>query len=100
VTLLNRELLITISQARIIFRLIEYSDGIHSSIHRHEAYQYCLDSLLMLIGSTLFNVVHPGRIMPGVAHDLPSRKDRKLRDSLKQRRNLLSLESLGGNESV
>jgi hypothetical protein len=100
VTLLNRELLITISQARIIFRLIEYSDGIHSSIPRHEAYQYCLDSLLMLIGSTLFNVVHPGRIMPGVAHDLPSRKDRKLRGSLKQRRNLLSLESLRGNESV
>jgi hypothetical protein len=95
---LNRELLIIIFQARIIFRLIEYSNGIHSSIPRHEVYQYCLDSLLMLIGSTLFNVVHPGRIMPGVAHDLPSRKDRKLRDSSKQRGNALSLDSLRGNE--
>jgi hypothetical protein len=98
VTLLNKELLITIFQARIIFRLIEYSNGIHSSIPRHEVYQYCLDSLLMLIGSTLFNVVHPGRIMPGVAHDLPPRVDRKMRDSSKQRGNLLSLESFRGNE--
>jgi hypothetical protein len=99
-TLLNRELLITFFQARIIFRLIEYSDGIHSSIPRHEVYQYCLDSLLMLIGSTLFNMVHPGQIMPGVAHDLPSRKDRKLRDSSKQRGNLLSLDSIRGGERV
>ena len=32
----------------------------------------------MLIALALFNVVHPGRIMPGKEGDFPSRKERKL----------------------
>ncbi|KAH7229874.1 hypothetical protein BKA60DRAFT_646233 [Fusarium oxysporum] len=64
--------------ARIIFRLIEYSGGLKSSIPRHEAYQYCLDSLLMLIASCVFNIVHPGRVMPGKQGDLPNKAERKL----------------------
>ncbi|MCJ1467018.1 hypothetical protein MMC07_005640 [Pseudocyphellaria aurata] len=67
-------LLITV---RIIFRLVEYSDGIDSSIPNHEAYQYCFDSLPMLIALVLFNIYHPGRIMPGKESDFPSRKERK-----------------------
>lgn len=62
---------------RIIFRLIEYANGIESSIVRHEAYQYIFDSTVMLIALVLFNVVHPGRIMPGTESDFPSRKQRK-----------------------
>lgn len=31
----------------------------------------------MLAALVLFNVVHPGRIMPGKDSDLPSRKQRK-----------------------
>lgn len=31
----------------------------------------------MLVALVLFNVVHPGRIMPGKDGDLPSRKQRK-----------------------
>lgn len=62
---------------RIIFRLCEYSQGLKSTLPNHEAYQYCLDSLPMLVAFVLLNVVHPGRIMPGKESDLPSRKDRK-----------------------
>lgn len=62
---------------RIIFRIIEYSRGLQSTIPNHEAYQYCLDSLPMLLALVLLNLVHPGRIMKGKASDLPSRKDRK-----------------------
>ncbi|PVH86488.1 hypothetical protein DL98DRAFT_557041 [Cadophora sp. DSE1049] len=64
--------------ARIVFRLVEYAGGLNSAIPRHEVYQYCLDSLLMLIASTLFNVVHPGAVMPGKEGDMPSRKKRKM----------------------
>lgn len=64
-------------QVRIIFRLVEYSDGLDSSIPNHEAYQYCLDSLPMLVALVLFNIYHPGKIMPGKASDFPSRKERK-----------------------
>jgi hypothetical protein len=62
---------------RICFRLAEYSQGLESKIPLHEAYQYCLDSLPMLIGLVLLNAVHPGRIMPGKDSDMPSRKQRK-----------------------
>lgn len=62
---------------RIIFRLVEYSDGIDSTIPNHEAYQYCFDSLPMLVALVLFNIYHPGKIMPGKESDFPSRKERK-----------------------
>ena len=67
-------LLITV---RIIFRLVEYSNGVKSTIPKHEVYQYILDSTLMLIALVLFNVFHPGRLMPGQESNLPSRKVRK-----------------------
>ncbi|KAL8709530.1 MAG: hypothetical protein Q9220_005772 [cf. Caloplaca sp. 1 TL-2023] len=62
---------------RIIFRLIEYSQGLDSSVPNHEAYQYIFDSLPMLFALVVFNVVHPGRIMSGKECDFPSRKERK-----------------------
>ncbi|TVY51629.1 Sphingoid long-chain base transporter RSB1 [Lachnellula cervina] len=67
-------LLITI---RIVFRLCEYSQGLDSSIPSHEVYQYCLDSLPMLVALLILNVFHPGRVMPGAKSDIPSRKVRK-----------------------
>lgn len=63
---------------RIIFRLCEYSRGLQSNIPSHEAYQYCIDSLPMLIALVILNVVHPGRIMPNKESDIPSRKERRL----------------------
>lgn len=64
---------------RIIFRLCEYAQGFQSNIPTHEAYQYCLDSVPMLFGLVILNIIHPGRIMPGKESNLPSRKDRKER---------------------
>lgn len=63
---------------RIIFRLIEYSHGLNSSISRHEAFQYVFDSTLMFIAMALFNIEHPGRLMPGKDSNWPSRKERKM----------------------
>jgi len=63
--------------SRIIFRLIEYSSGINSTIPQHEEYQYIFDSTLMFIALVLFNVFHPGRMMPGKESNWPKRKERK-----------------------
>ena len=64
-------------QMRIGFRLAEYAHGFNSTIPNHEAYQYCLDSLPMMLALYLLNVIHPGRIMYGKECDMPSRKQRK-----------------------
>ena len=79
----NMSLICCFYQMRIIFRLVEYSSGFKSSIPDHEAYQYCLDSLPMFTALVLFNIFHPGRIMPGKESDLPSRKERKLQGNVK-----------------
>ena len=68
---------LTLISIRIIFRLIEYANGYETGIPTHEAYQYVFDSTMMLLALLLFNIVHPGRIMPGTESDFPSRKDRK-----------------------
>lgn len=62
---------------RIIFRLIEYAHGINSSIPRHEQYQYIFDTAPMWVAILLFNIVHPGQLMPGKESAWPSRKERK-----------------------
>lgn len=64
-------------QLRIVFRLCEYSNGLDSTIPNHEAYQYCLDSLPMLLAFILLSIVHPCRIMPGKECEIPSRRERK-----------------------
>ncbi|KAL6809702.1 RTA1 like domain-containing protein [Trichoderma sp. SZMC 28015] len=57
---------------RIFFRICEYAQGLDSTIPLHEAYQYALDSLPMLLALVAFNAVHPGRIMSDSKSDLPS----------------------------
>lgn len=69
--------LIDCLQVRIIFRLVEYAQGLDSSIPNHEVYQYIFDTLPMLVALVVYNVVHPGRIMPGKESDFPIRKERK-----------------------
>ncbi|TGO18828.1 hypothetical protein BTUL_0007g00460 [Botrytis tulipae] len=67
-------LLITI---RIIFRLVEYSQGLKSSIPNHEAFQYSLDSVPMLFALVILNIFYPGRIMADPDSSIPGRKARK-----------------------
>jgi len=62
---------------RIIFRMIEYSDGLTSTIPDTEWYQYVFDSTFMLIALLIYNVFNPARVMPGKESDLPSKKERK-----------------------
>ncbi|CAK7208048.1 hypothetical protein SEUCBS139899_010882 [Sporothrix eucalyptigena] len=57
---------------RIIFRIVEYSSGLKSTIPNHEVFQYCLDTLPMFIAIVMYNVVHPGRIMRGPETEMPS----------------------------
>jgi hypothetical protein len=62
---------------RIIFRLIEYSSGIDSSIPTHEVFTFVFETLPMFVALLLFNIVHPGRVMPGRENNIPGRKQRK-----------------------
>ena len=52
-------------QIRIIYRLVEFSDGFDTTLTRHEAFFYCLDSVPMFFGFGLFNIYHPGRVLVG-----------------------------------
>lgn len=67
----------TLINVRIIFRLVECSSGFESTIPLREAYRYVLDSAVIMIALALYNVFHPGRLMPGTESNLPSRKVRK-----------------------
>ncbi|OAA66353.1 RTA-like protein [Akanthomyces lecanii RCEF 1005] len=62
---------------RIVFRLVEYSSGLDSSIPNNESWQYGLDSLPMLIALLLLNLFHPGRIMPADETKIPSFFERR-----------------------
>lgn len=76
-SILLRAGVLTSLKLRIGFRLAEYAHGFRATIPTHEAYQYGLDSVPMLLALVILNVVHPARIMPGKESDLPSRKARK-----------------------
>ncbi|EED22970.1 conserved hypothetical protein [Talaromyces stipitatus ATCC 10500] len=62
--------------------------GLQSTIPNHEAYQYCFDSLPMLLAFIILSVVHPGAVMRGSASDLPARKKRK-HDSIRCKRDVI-----------
>lgn len=61
-------------QIRIIFRLVEFSQGVASSnpILQHEEFQLYLDALPMLLALVLLNFVHPGVVLKGPESSLPS----------------------------
>ncbi|KAM5342899.1 hypothetical protein ACJ41O_013865 [Fusarium nematophilum] len=52
---------------RIIFRLVEFGQGVSSSnvILRHEEFPLYLDALPMLIAVVALNMVHPGMVLKG-----------------------------------
>ncbi|KAL2210016.1 hypothetical protein CC79DRAFT_1347376 [Sarocladium strictum] len=59
---------------RIIFRIAEYAQGLDSTVPNHEAYQYCLDSLPMLVALVVYNIVHPARALRQSHEVTPSRR--------------------------
>jgi RTA1 like protein len=54
---------------RIIFRLVEFSQGFDTYLPTHEWVTYVFDALPMLAALLAFNVIHPGRLLRGPNSD-------------------------------
>jgi RTA1 like protein len=59
---------------RIIFRLIEFSQGTDSYLNTHEWFPYVFDAVPMLAATIVFHVVHPGSILRGPNSDFTEEK--------------------------
>ena len=49
---------------RSVYRLIEFSIGVHNYLSDHEVFFYCLDAFLILVVVIGFICVHPGMYLP------------------------------------
>lgn len=76
---------------RNIYRLIEFSSGVHSSITEHEWYPYVFDAVPMFFALVAFNVLHPGRILRGPNSDFS--EDRKRAKAEKKEKKRLKQEA-------
>jgi hypothetical protein len=76
-------ILITI---RNIFRLIEFSDGVHGYIATHEAFFYSLDALPIFAGLIVLAVVHPSCVLEGPDSEFPPREKKRNRKEGGRRR--------------
>ncbi|KAL3459773.1 RTA1 like protein-domain-containing protein [Aspergillus heterothallicus] len=91
-------ILITI---RNIFRLIEFSDGVHGYIATHEAFFYSLDALPIFAGLVLLAVVHPSCVLDGPDSEFPPReKKNKHKKGKRRRRRSRSRAKEGGESEV
>ncbi|KAF8587695.1 RTA1-domain-containing protein, partial [Ramaria rubella] len=78
-TLYASLVLITI---RVIFRLIEYSQGTFSTVTTHEAFFYCLDSVPVFISIMLFYFLHPGKVLVGPDSEFPKPEKKNKKEAL------------------
>ncbi|KAK6523235.1 hypothetical protein TWF694_006125 [Orbilia ellipsospora] len=64
---------------RIIYRLVEFSGGINSTLTRHEAFFYVLEATPMVLACITWNLFHPGRYLIGPESEFPklTRKEKK-----------------------
>ncbi|KAJ7735977.1 RTA1 like protein-domain-containing protein [Mycena metata] len=62
---------------RIIFRLVEFSQGVYTPITEHEAPFYCLEALPMFAALLLWNIFHPGPILVGPNSEFPKKEKKK-----------------------
>ena len=71
---------------RNVYRLIEFSAGVTSSITTHEWYTFVFDATPMLSCLLVFNFFHPGKILRGPRCDFSEEnKQRKEEKKLKKR---------------
>jgi len=77
---------LTASQARIIFRFVEFSLGFSSTVTDHEAYFYCLDALPMFTAIFLFNAFHPGRVLVGSESEFERKSRQQKKEEKAQRK--------------
>jgi hypothetical protein len=86
---------------RNIFRLIEFSDGVHGYIATHEAFFYSLDALPIFAGLIVLAVVHPSCVLDGPDSEFPPRekKNKKGKETNGRRRRRRS-RGRGGESEV
>lgn len=51
-------------ELRTIFRLVETAQGVFGYLSSHEVYFGCLEYLPIILAVSIWNVLHPGRLMP------------------------------------
>ncbi|EEQ32740.1 RTA1 domain-containing protein [Microsporum canis CBS 113480] len=70
---------------RIIYRLVEYSGGLHSAIATNENAFYILDASPMFLALLALNIFHPGRFLvgPGSEFEKKPKKDKKRKNKNK-----------------
>ncbi|KAL2822410.1 RTA1 like protein-domain-containing protein [Aspergillus granulosus] len=71
---------------RNIFRLIEFSDGVHGHIATHEAFFYSLDALPIFTGLIVLAVVHPSCVLDGPDSEFPPREKKKKKSKERKHR--------------
>jgi hypothetical protein len=77
---------------RIIYRLIEFSSGVYSTLPMHEAPFYTLEALPMFIACLVLNIWHPGRFLVGPESEFP-RKTRAQKKAEKAEKKRLKQEA-------
>ncbi|KAI9761959.1 MAG: hypothetical protein M4579_000742 [Chaenotheca gracillima] len=58
---------------RIVYRIIEFANGVWDYVPTHEAFFYCLDALPMFAALCVFLVWHPGKYLVGPDSEFPKR---------------------------
>lgn len=94
---------------RNIYRLIEFSAGVESSITRHEWYTFVFDTVPMLSCLVIFNVFHPGQVLRGPRCDFSAenrqrKEEKQMKKKVKsaakdERKQQLLIEKLEKKES-
>jgi hypothetical protein len=76
---------------RNVYRLIEFSSGIYSSITEHEWFAYVFDATPMFFALVAVNILHPGRILRGPNSDFS--EDRKRAKAEKKEKKIVKQEA-------
>lgn len=70
---------------RNVYRLIEFSTGVDSTITRHEWYQYVWDATPMFLASLVLNIVYPGKVLQGPRADF-RQEDKEIKMAKKEKK--------------
>ena len=71
---------------RIIYRLIQYSAGVLSTIPTHEVFFYCFDALPMFLALLLLNLAHPGRYLIGPDSEYPKKSRQQKKEEAREKK--------------
>jgi len=69
---------------RIIYRFVEFAQGVSSNLTNYEVYFYVLEALPMIFSLVLFNVCHPGTVLVGPDCEFPKKEKKKSKKTQKE----------------